>query len=195
MALRGDVLEALGGFSILADYCADDYVLGERVYQRGWKVILSEHVIDHVVISRRFAPSMRHQIRWMKSTRFSRGWAHVGTGLTFAMPYAMLLSAMALARHNTLLAVGILAFGAVNRMLLALISGWGVVHDPRSLRYCWLYPLRDLMGFLFWCASFVGDSVVWRDRVYRLVRGGKMIPVGVTEPESDSEAVAVDHLA
>jgi ceramide glucosyltransferase len=65
MATRRDVLEAIGGFEILADYCADDYVLGHRIYQSGRRVVLSEHVIDHVVNNRSFLPSILHQLRWM----------------------------------------------------------------------------------------------------------------------------------
>ena len=52
MAIRRDVLESVGGFEPLAVYCADDYVLGQRVAQSGKRVVLSNHVIDHVVINR-----------------------------------------------------------------------------------------------------------------------------------------------
>jgi len=196
MAIRRDVLDATGGLRELADYCADDYVLGQKVHQLGWKVALSPHVIDHVVISREFQPSILHQIRWMKSTRFSRGLAHIGTGLTFATPYGFLAAAGALIAQQPALTMALIGWAVTNRILMALISGWGVVRDPRALRDCWLYPVRDLMGFCFWCASFVGDTVVWRDDVYRLEAGGKMKRVrtsGAEKPES--EAVAVDNLA
>ena len=90
MAIRRDALEAVGGFEPLAEYCADDYLLGREVAESGRKVVMSQHVIDHVVINRSFASSMRHQIRWMKSTRFSRHAGHAGTALTFAMPFGIL---------------------------------------------------------------------------------------------------------
>ncbi len=90
MAIRRDALDAVGGFEPLADYCADDYVLGREVAESGRQVVMSQHVIDHVVINRSFAESMRHQIRWMKSTRFSRCAGHAGTALTFAMPFGIL---------------------------------------------------------------------------------------------------------
>src|SRR5271165_7120284 len=72
MAMRRDVLDAVGGFEPLADYCADDYVLGREIAESGRQVVMSDPVIDHVVINRSFDCSMRHQIRWLKSTRFSR---------------------------------------------------------------------------------------------------------------------------
>ena len=90
MAVRRDALDAVGGFESLADYCADDYVLGREVAESGRQVVMSHHVIDHVVINRKYDCSMRHQIRWMKSTRFSRRAGHAGTMLTFAMPFGLL---------------------------------------------------------------------------------------------------------
>ena len=49
-----------------------------------------------------------------------------------------------------------------------------MVRDRRALRLAWLYPLRDLMGFVFWCASYSGREIVWRGESYRLEDGGFM---------------------
>ncbi len=100
MAIRREVLDAVGGFEPLAVYCADDYVLGQRVAQAGNRVVLSRHVIDHVVVNRSLRPSFVHQIRWMKSTRFSRPVGHAASVLSFAMPFGLLglVAAMAVGR-------------------------------------------------------------------------------------------------
>jgi hypothetical protein len=58
--------------------------------------------------------------------------------------------------------------------VLSIAAGWGVVRDRRALRLAWLYPLRDLMGFVFWCASYSGREIVWRGESYRLEDGGFM---------------------
>src|SRR5215469_6800419 len=172
MAIRRDALEAVGGFESLADYCADDYVLGREVAGSGRQVVMSQHVIDHVVINRRFACSMHHQIRWMKSTRFSRCAGHAGTAMTFAMPFGLLALVAAGALQHWLLAAGLVVAACLNRFVLSIAAGWGVVRDRRALRLAWLYPLRDLMGFVFWCASYSGREIVWRGKLYRLEEGG-----------------------
>ncbi|HVO78418.1 MAG TPA: glycosyl transferase, partial [Candidatus Bathyarchaeia archaeon] len=51
------------------------------------------------------------------------------------------------------------------------------VADQRALRMAWLYPLRDLMGFAFWCASYTGRTIVWRGDWYRLEECGQMVLV------------------
>ena len=177
MAIRRDALDAIGGFEPLAEYCADDYVLGREVAESGRKVVMSQHVIDHVVINRSFACSMRHQIRWMKSTRFSRRAGHAGTALTFAMPFGVLGLLAAGALHQWALGVGLFAAAYLNRVVLSIVAGWGVVRDRRALRLAWLYPLRDLMGFVFWCASYSGREIVWRGDWYRLEACGRMVLV------------------
>jgi ceramide glucosyltransferase len=177
MAIRRDALDAVGGFEPLADYCADDYVLGHEVAESGRQVVMSHHVIDHVVINRRFACSMRHQIRWMKSTRFSRHAGHAGTALTFAMPFGLLALLAGGALHQWTIGIGLFAAAYLNRVLLSIVSGWGVVRDPRALQLAWLYPLRDLMGFAFWCASYAGRLIVWRGDWYRLEERGRMVLV------------------
>src|SRR5215472_3728599 len=164
---------------MLADYCADDYVLGKRVFEAGYRVVLSEHVIDHIVIGRTLRASIAHQMRWTKSTRFSRPAGHIGAGLTYAMPFGMVGMGAALMAHRPLLAVSLLAWAWLNRVILALASGWFVVRDPRSLSYCWLYAIRDFTSFSLWCASFLGSTVLWRGgERYRLVEDGKMVRVG-----------------
>lgn len=194
MAIRRDTLEAVGGASMLANYCADDYVLGNRVAESGRRVVLSSHVIDHVVLNRSFNDSMAHQIRWMKSTRFSRHKGHIGTGLTFAMPFGLLGLLAGLAAGNLPLAPCLLGFAVVNRIIMSVITGWAVMRDRLALRDCWLYPLRDLMGFGFWIASFLSANIVWRRERYRLEADGLMVRLSPTADESASGTVTVDNL-
>ena len=177
MAIKRETLDGIGGFEPLAIYCADDYVLGQRVAQSGRRVVLSKHVIDHVVVNRSLASSLLHQIRWMKSTRFSRPAGHAASVLSFAMPFGLLGLVASIAMGRPMLGVALLAAAMVNRVLMALAAGWAVVNDREALRFCWLYPLRDLMGFGFWVCSFFGNSIVWRGQRYRLQLDGQMIPV------------------
>jgi len=177
MAIRREVLDAVGGFAPLAIYCADDYVLGQRVAESGNTVVLSTHVIDHVVVNRSLSASLLHQVRWMKSTRFSRPAGHVASVLSFAMPFGLLGFVAAMA-----LAVALITIAFLNRVAMAVVAGWGVVRDPHALRLCWLYPLRDLMGFGFWLCSFLGSNIVWRGQRYRLELNGLMVPQAAPSP-------------
>jgi ceramide glucosyltransferase len=175
MATRKDIIETIGGVGALGSYCADDYILGNHAFHAGKRVVLSHHFIEHVAMNTSARSSIAHQIRWMRSTRFSRHAGHIGTGLTYAMPFGLLGLFAAGALHNWLLGGALFAWAFLNRLLQAISTGWGIIGDENSLLFCWLYPVRDLAGFFVWCASFTGDEVIWRNERYQLVADGKMI--------------------
>ncbi len=175
MATRREIVQSFGGIGVLAEYCADDYVLGNLVAKSGRKVVISDKVIDHYVVNRSFKSSMLHQKRWMMSTRFSIPVGHASSVMSFAMPYGVLAAIAGWNTGHLALGLALLGCTVVNRMVMSVAVGWGVVRDRRALSYCWLYPLRDLMGFGFWLASYAGDTVDWRGEKYRLVMGGRMI--------------------
>ena len=174
MAFRRDAIRRMGGFRVTADYCADDFVLGNETFKLGETVVLSHHAIDHMVINSSFWQSMLHQVRWMKSTRFSRPKGHFGTCLTFAMPFAVLGLAAGLAAHHPAVGTGLFAWGLVSRWLLSVAVGNWAVGDHDWFNLLVLYPVRDLMGFLFWAASYTSSKIYWRGRDFQLLPGGKM---------------------
>jgi ceramide glucosyltransferase len=174
MAFRRATIQKMGGFKVTADFCADDFVLGQETHRLGETVELSHHAIDHMVINSTFWASMKHQVRWMKSTRFSRPKGHFGTALTFSMPYGLLGLAAGLAMGRPLLGLGLFAWAVLTRLAIAVAVGGVVVRDPCWLGALLLYPLRDLMGFGFWAASYTGSKILWRGRVFELLPGGRM---------------------
>ena len=175
VAFRRDALEAIGGIAATADYYSDDYVLGHKIWAAGYKVIFSHTFVYHVLTPRPFLRTLGDQLRWMKSTRHSRPWGHIGTGLTFAMPFGVLGFVAAAALGNRRLAVALLAIAFLNRLIQSLAVGWGLLRDPRTLRLCWLYPLRDFQGFMVWVVSFFSHDFYWRGERYRFTEDGKII--------------------
>ena len=175
MAVRREALDQTGGFRALKDFASDDFVLGNKIAGNGLSVVLSGYVVDHVIVNRSFWDSMRHQVRWMKSTRFSRPKGHLGTGLTFAMPFGLL--GLAAAGVHSWWGWGLLLWAYFSRVLQSAVVGWVVVRDRRAITWSWAYPLRDLMGFIFWFFSYLGAEIVWRGERYRLVKDGCMVAV------------------
>jgi ceramide glucosyltransferase len=174
MVVRRDSLDKAGGFRALGPYHADDFMLGNLISASGHRVILSTHTIEHHVLNSSFLPSVRHQIRWMKSTRFSRPKGHFGTALTFSMPYGLLAAGVAVALHRPLLGAALLGWAWASRIALGALVGGLVVGEPQLLRSALLYPLRDLLGFCYWVASYVSNEVRWRGEVYNLLEDGFM---------------------
>ena len=177
MAVRRDALDAIGGIAAVADYYSDDFELGNRIWAKDYKVILSHHIVGNVLTSRTLLRTLGDQLRWMKSTRYSRPAGHAGTGLTYAMPFGILGLIAACALGHWPLGLGLLALACLNRMIQSIAVGWSVARDSRAVRFCWLYPLRDLFGFVAWMISYSSRDFYWRGETYRFGKGGKIAPL------------------
>jgi len=178
MAVRRDVIDVIGGMREAAQFYSDDFVLGHLIASAGFQVVLSHYRVGHVLAGRSLRRTFGDQLRWMKSTRFSRPWGHVGSGLTYAVPFGLTALLLGITSHHHLLLGGALFAAAwLNRMLLAMAIGWGVIRDRRCLRFCWLYPVRDLLGFCTWAVSFAGNKFFWRGEPYEFGEEGRITPV------------------
>jgi ceramide glucosyltransferase len=180
--VRKDSLESIGGYAALRDYIAYDFAIGNLMAKKGYRVVLSGHVIDHVVNQPSFRRMWQNQLRWAQTTRYSRPKGHFGSGLIFAMPYGLLgfLAAGFLGHWGV--GVLLLALAVLNRLTEAWLVGWMVVRDPQIQRAPWLYPLRDLLGFVVWFASYLRLRYVWRDSRFEL----KGTRIALRQTSSDS---------
>src|SRR5581483_1282305 len=144
---RRELLEKIGGFHAVADYLADDFLLGNYAAEAGCEVVLSDYVVEHLSGPDTFATMLRHQLRWGRSTRISRPKGYAGLILTYGTATSLLL----------LVALGFSAFG------------WVALGDRVLAKNFLLVPLRDLIGFGVWAASFVGDEIQWRGTTFRVL--------------------------
>jgi len=173
MATRRKSFQDVGGFNELGQFYADDFVLGHRLAAQGTGVLLATHVIRLMVQDSPFWLSFRNQLRWMQSTRRSRPWGHLGSGLTFAMPFGLIGLVWGLLSGHAGLGVVWLAAMVVNRWLQAgaiLI----VMGDAGWWRGTLIYPLRDFLGWLLWLGSYGGANFYYRGKIYKLKEGGRV---------------------
>src|ERR1700733_2513863 len=173
MALRKESFQKAGGFEELGQFYADDFVLGNRLAAQGVGVRMATHVIRLMVQDTPFWLSFRNQLRWMQSTRRSRPLGHLGSGLTFAMPFGILGLMWGLLSGHALMGVVWLAAMVLNRWLLAAAI-LQVLGDEAWLRGMLLYPLRDLLGSVLWLGSYGGNRFYYRGKIYRLRHGGRV---------------------
>lgn len=175
MATTRTMLEAIGGFHALADYLADDFMLGNLIARDGYEVRLSHHVVETAMHPIGFSGMLRHQARWARSTRISRPMGYLGLILTYGTALALLNVAVDGASKFSLM---LLATTLVMRLTMGWTIGVHWLEDKILKKYFWLVPVRDLLSFLVWCLSWVGKRVEWRGRFFEVARDGKMIQVG-----------------
>jgi ceramide glucosyltransferase len=186
LAARREVIEAMGGFAELGHYLAEDFVIGNRAPRLGFRVVLSSCVIEHRIGSQTFKGSLRHRLRWARSTRRSRPAGYWGEIFTNPLPLALLLW---FAAPKLWPLVVVTAFF---RALAAWSTAKQVLHDPLTSRGWWLIPFQDLISACVWVAGFFGNTIDWRGRRYKLLRDGRFQFVG-SAPRPDEEARQAFH--
>jgi ceramide glucosyltransferase len=160
--------EAIGGLRVLVDYLADDHELGRMISEAGYKVVLSESVVETFLPEYSMRAMFEHQLRWARTVRDLRKFGYVGVLLTFGLPWAL---AAALCAGGAAWSLVLLAAVAAARFA----SGWllcaAILKDRQTLGDLWLIPARDIVGVAIWFASFGGDTIVWRGERFHLKSG------------------------
>jgi ceramide glucosyltransferase len=170
VAIKREVLEAIGGFRAIKDRLADDYFLGQMASQHGYKVKLSSSVVTVNCEEADFADFWHHQIRWARTYRTTRP-ISIGTIVTHGPFWALML--MAAAGFNSL-SVGALAAVLLARIGMSALMVRKVLKLPELTRYSWLVPLKDLVMTGIWFGSLFGNEVRWSGRRLRVQRNGTM---------------------
>ncbi|HMX24819.1 MAG TPA: bacteriohopanetetrol glucosamine biosynthesis glycosyltransferase HpnI [Blastocatellia bacterium] len=173
MAISKECLLAIGGFAAMADYLADDFVLGHWSAEAGYEVRLSAHVINHHASTVGFLETFKHRLRWNRSSRYSRPSGYYGQGFTYFLPWTILLFLFAPAAWS--LAVLLIVLGL--RGWLALELGLKLLGDKTVSGSLWLVPLQDAISFATWLGGLKGREIIWRNERYRLHKGGRFAPV------------------
>jgi len=168
IALKRSTLDAIGGFAAFADRLDDDYAIGAAVHERGDAVAIPPFTVAHLCSEVSLGELWRHELRWARTIRNIAPLGHAGSIVMH--PLAWALGALALTPWSGLLVPATAATGAAilcRVMLLRSVArGFGLPPQPY-----WLVPVRDLLSFTVFVASFLGRDVSWKGHRYRLFAG------------------------
>jgi ceramide glucosyltransferase len=172
IALRAETLNRIGGFRAFSDQLADDYAMGEAVRGLGLRVAIPRLLLSHICSEQSFGELLSHELRWARTLRLLDPWGYVGLVLTHALPLA--LAAAALQGFGAI-GIGLVALAlacrlAVSIQVESMRDGSGRRVSP------WLSPLRDLLSFAIFLASFLPGPMIWRGSRYALQSDGTLTP-------------------
>ena len=165
MVFRATELRAMGGFEAIRDYIADDYQLGRRIHEMGYRIEFAPVVVETDLGAESWVRTWRHQLRWSRTIRVSRPGGYFGYAVTHATIWALVAFAAGEWQAGAAALALRIAAGAMSA---------AVLKDRRASRDLWLIPLRDVFGFAVWLAGAFGSTVYWRDRKLRLRPDGKI---------------------
>jgi ceramide glucosyltransferase len=168
IAMTRQTLEAIGGFEAVADALADDNAMGSAVRRLGKRIVVSDLIIDDWVSEPSVMALFRHELRWALTIRGVAPWGYLGSLITHPVALAVLAACLGGFGWLSLggLAVALLARFA---MVRATDRALGLEASP-----LWLVPLRDLLSFGVFLASYFTRTVAWRDRNFHVDRQGQL---------------------
>jgi ceramide glucosyltransferase len=176
MATSKTCLAEIGGWEAMADHHSDDFELGKRIAERGYRVELMHKPVTMVLPKETFKEYFDHELRWSIGLKSVRPWAYWGLVFTHGLPWALLGAAVACSIGSLPIAASYLVSYLILRGGLTwLTGGWGI-GDRHLAKILWLVPLRDAISFIVWVRGFFSDKITWRGLEYR-VQKGRLIPV------------------
>ncbi len=168
IGITRETLQAIGGLEAVADALADDNALGSAVRRIGKRIVLSNLIIDDWVSERSVTDLFRHELRWALTIRGVAPWGYLGSMITH--PLAMAVLAACLDGFGTV-SLGVLAVALLGRFAMVRATDRALGLEASSL---WLVPLRDLLSFGVFLASYFTRTVAWRDRKFHVDRQGQL---------------------
>ncbi len=173
LAMRREALEKAGGWLSIVDCLADDYELGARIREAGYRVEVSAEVVETAVPAYNWRGYFDHQLRWLRTVRCSRPAGYAGLIFTHGLGWALV---NVLASGVSPVSLWLLALSFFLRLAQAMTVGAGVLGDHDVLPNLWLLPLRDVIAMALWAWGFAGTTIVWRGERFAL-RDGKLAKV------------------
>lgn len=170
IAVKREALQAIGGFRALKDLLADDFHLGARVSQAGYKIELSSSIVTVACEDNDFSDFWNHQLRWARTYRHVRPLSLATIFIHGPFWGLIYIVASRFSLHS----LDALAMILGLRMLMATVMIGKVLKRPQALSDVLLIPFKDLVMTGIYFASLTGKTVKWGGRRFQLMAGGVM---------------------
>jgi ceramide glucosyltransferase len=170
IAIKREVLEEIGGFEAIKDLLADDFHLGNRAVQRGYKIGLASALVTIVPGERTFSDFWHHQLRWARTYRTVRP-ISLGTILTHGPFWALLLM---LGWGFSAGSIAIAAAVVAARLTMGAAMIKGLARLPLALSDLGLLIVKDFCITGIWFASLLGNTVRWGERQFKITADGRI---------------------
>ena len=172
MAMRRADVAALGGFIVVKDVLAEDFVLGRLIPQAlGKRVVLGHVVVECVTVRRSLAAFASRYARWSVMQHQCAGLTAY-LGLLLLNPVLLATGALALWPSRAVALAWVLC--ALTRALADTVAGRLSRGRWFGLRSLVLVPLKELLTGAAWLHGLCRRSIVWRSNRLIVGRGSAL---------------------
>jgi ceramide glucosyltransferase len=174
MALRRSDVNALGGFGVVKDVLAEDFVLGRMIPEKlGKRVVLARAVVRSVSLRRSVDGFFKRYARWSVMQHQCAG-LPAYWGLLLLNPQLLATLALIVAPGLGTAAAWLACAGA--RAAIDATAGLvlrGRAFAPWALAWA---PVKDLLAAGAWLYGLTNRSIEWRSNRLTVLRGSVLRP-------------------
>lgn len=160
MVTRKSIVEKYGGLQRVVNRIADDYQMGKMTTEIGYRVELSEYILNNDCTNNTLRDVWQRELRWARTVRLNRGLEYYGLIFSYGTVYCVLL--LLLSGGNSLIVL-FCAIALSIRFIEALIAIY-CFDCPKLFWWIWILPFRDFMSFIIWLTGAFGRQIYWRGR-------------------------------
>jgi len=163
-------LAEFGGYQVIEDRPADDFLVGRLIAEQGYKVELLSYTVETVADYQSLLDLVHKRLRWLVVMRHMRPWGHLGLIFTWGLPWSLI----ALALQPSLATAAVyLGSYLVLRIAMAWLIAVHGMRQRRGWRKMPLIPFWDVLAFVIWLTSFARKTIRWRGVDY-FIREGRL---------------------
>jgi ceramide glucosyltransferase len=140
---------------------ADDHMIGKFALEQGYRIELSSYVVDNPINERSFQALFAHELRWARTIWILNPVGHCFSFLINTISVAVICMAINdLTFDFEPVEIAVIGLAVALRLMLhGIVSKALDVQRPAPY---WMIPLRDVLSFAVWAASFLSRDVRWR---------------------------------
>ncbi|MFW6359125.1 MAG: glycosyltransferase family 2 protein, partial [Chroococcales cyanobacterium] len=175
IATRQSVLEKIDGLNNVCDRIGSDYHIGNMIANAGYRVELSDYILENDCEKETFSSVFKRELRWARTIRINRGSQYYGMAFCYGTVYSLFLLLLS---GFSAWAIAVCAVTFAVRLMQVALSIWSL-KSPKLLQWLWIVPMRDVMSFAVWLGGCFGRRVYWR---------GRFLEIGVKGRLSESQS-------
>ena len=171
MLMRRAALEEVGGLWSVRDVLAEDYVLGQRFFASGHRVVLSPHIIDTVNRTWTVRRFLSRHLRWAQLRRWGSFAHFVAEPLAYPIPLLLLSASIACSAQLSWNATRVALAGVLLKMAGDAALAFRMRRKAPPVLALVLTPLKDCVLLAVWAVAALRRTVDWRGHRLRIGPG------------------------